>query len=144
MTSAVQYPTRLGFSLSVSSNDRNGYFKNLETGTELNERNRWGVRGQLLWLPTDDIALRLIADYDKINEKCCGVANLYDDPLAGGAIRLVGGELVPNDGFAYENYFDFDPTNKIENKGVSLQADFNFDNDMLLTSITSYREAVTR
>jgi len=130
----------VGFSLSVSSNDRNGYFKNLETGTELNERNRWGVRGQLLWLPTDDITLRLIADYDKINEKCCGVANLYDDPLAGGAIRLVGGQLVPNDGFAYENYFDFDPTNKIENKGVSLQADFNFDNDMLLTSITSYRK----
>jgi len=130
----------LGFSLSVNSNDRNGYFKNLETGAKLNERNRWGVRGQLLWLPSDNLTLRFIADYDKINEQCCGVANLYDDPLAGGAIRLVGGQLVPNDGFAYENYFDFDPTNKIENKGVSLQADVNFDNDMLLTSITSYRK----
>ena len=129
----------VGFSLSVSSNDRDGYFKNLETGTELNERDRWGVRGQLLFLPTDNITLRLIADYDKINETCCGVANLLDGPT-GLAIRAVGGNVVPNDGFAYKNYYDFDPTNKIENKGVSLQADFNFENDMLLTSITSYRK----
>ena len=130
----------VGFSLAVSSNQRDGYFRNLETGTDINERDRWGVRGQLLWLPTDDISLRFIADYDKMDEKCCGVANLYDDPLAGTAIRLVGGQLVPNDGFAYENYFDFDPINKLDNKGVSLQADFNFDNDLLLTSITAYRK----
>lgn len=129
----------VGFSLSVSSNDRNGYFKNLETGSELNERDRWGVRGQLLFLPTEDITLRLIADYDKINERCCGVANLFNGPT-GGAVLAVGGNLVPNAPFAYENYYDFDPTNEIENKGVSLQADFNFANDLLFTSITSYRE----
>jgi len=84
----------VGFSLAVSSNQRDGYFRNLETGTDMNERDRWGVRGQ----------------------------------------------LVPNDGFAYENYYDFDPTNEVENKGVSLQADFNFDHDLLLTSITAYRK----
>jgi len=129
----------VGFGLSVSSNQRDGYFTNLETGSGLNERDRWGVRGELLFLPTDSISLRLIADYDKIDEKCCGVANLVDGPT-GIAVRLVGGQLVPNDAFAYENYYDFDPTNEIENQGVSLQADFNFSNDMLLTSITAYRE----
>ncbi|MGH8034104.1 MAG: TonB-dependent receptor, partial [Lysobacterales bacterium] len=129
----------VGFSLAVSSNDRDGYFKNLETGNDLNGRNRWGVRGQMLFLPTDNIRLRLIADYDEIDEKCCGVANLQSGPT-GVAIHLVGGDLVPNDGFAYENYYDFDPTNKIKTDGVSLQGDFNFDNDMLLTSITAYRE----
>ena len=128
-----------GFSLSASSNQRDGYFTNLYTGNELNERDRWGVRGQLLWLPTENIKLRLIADYDKINEDCCGVANLVDGPT-GIAVRLVGGQLVPNDPYAYENYYDFDPTNEIENSGVSLQADFNFANDLLLTSITAYRE----
>jgi len=129
----------LGFSLAVSSNNRDGYFENLQSATDLNERDRWGVRGQLLFLPTDNISLRLIADYDKINEICCGVANLFDGPT-GLAVRAVGGNLVPNDGFAYENYYDFDPTNKIESKGVSLQADFDFSNDMLLTSITAYRK----
>lgn len=130
---------KVGFSLSVSSNDRDGYFKNLENGSKINERDRWGVRGQLLVLPNDDITLRLIADYDKINERCCGVANLLNGPT-GGAILAVGGQFVPNDAFAYENYYDFDPTNEIVNTGVSLEADFNFANDLLFTSITAYRE----
>jgi len=129
----------VGFSLAVNSNTRDGYFKNLQTGGELNERDRWGVRGQLLFLPTDSITLRLIADYDKIDEKCCGVANLVDGPT-GAVVRLVGGNLVPNDAFAYRNYLDFDPANEIENKGISLQADFDLPHDILLTSITSYRE----
>jgi iron complex outermembrane receptor protein len=129
----------VGFSLSLHSNDRDGYFENLESGTKLNERDRWGARGQLLWLPNDDITLRFIADYDSIDEQCCGVANLLDGPT-GFAVQLVGGNQVPNNGFAYENYYDFDPTNKIKNKGVSLQADFNFASDILLTSITSYRK----
>lgn len=129
----------LGFSLSAASNNRDGYFDNLATGAEINERDRWGVRGQLLFLPTENITFRLIADYDKINEMCCGVANLLDGPT-GRAVQLVGGQQVPNDPFAYKNYYDFDPTNEISSKGVSLQGDFNFAEDLLLTSITSYRE----
>lgn len=130
---------QVGFSLSAGSNTRDGYYENLVTGKELNERDRWGVRGQLLFLPTDDITLRFIADYDKLDERCCGVANLRAGPTAA-AVALVGGQLVPNDAFAYENYYDFDPDNEIENWGVSLQGDFNFASDLLLTSITSYRE----
>jgi len=129
----------VGFSLAVNSNTRDGYFTNLQTGSELNERDRWGVRGQLLFLPTDNVSLRFIADYDEIDEKCCGVANLQNGPT-GAAIGLVGGKLIPNSPFAYENYYDFDPTNKIKNSGVSLQADIDFANDILMTSITAYRE----
>ncbi len=129
----------VGFSLALSSNTRDGYFENLETGNELNERDRWGVRGQMLFLPTDNVTLRVIADYDELDEKCCGVANLLNGPT-GAAVRAIGGNLVPNDAFAYENYFDFDPRNKIENKGISLQADVDLSYDMLFTSITAYRE----
>jgi outer membrane receptor protein involved in Fe transport len=129
----------VGFSLSAHSNTRDGYFDNLELGTEIGERDRWGVRGQLLFLPTDNVSLRFIADYDEIDEKCCGVANLVDGPT-GDAIRFIGGNLIPNEPFAYANYYDFDPTNKIENSGLSLQADIDFDNGMKLTSITAYRE----
>jgi iron complex outermembrane receptor protein len=129
----------VGFSLSMNSNQRDGFFKNLETGNELNERDRRGVRGELLFMPTDSTTFRLIADYDEIDEVCCGVANLFEGSTYQ-AIQLVGGQQVSENGFAYENYFDFDPTNKIENKGVQLKADFDFSNDMLLTSLTAYRE----
>jgi iron complex outermembrane receptor protein len=129
----------VGFSLAVNSNTRDGYYENLNTGNELNERDRWGVRGQLLFLPTDNVSLRFIADYDELDENCCGVANLYAGPTVA-AIRAIGGNLVTNDGFAYENYYDFDPSNKIENSGLSLQADIDMSYDLLLTSITAYRE----
>jgi outer membrane receptor protein involved in Fe transport len=128
-----------GFSLAVNANQRDGYFRDLELDTKINERDRWGVRGQLLWLPSDSATLRLIADYDEIDELCCGVANLLAGPTTP-AILLLGGRLVPNDPYAREAYLNFDPTNLIKNKGVSLQADFDFSNDMLLTSITAYRE----
>ncbi len=128
----------LGFGLSATVNQRDGYFTNLVSGNSIGERNRWGVRGQLLWLPTDSLTLRFIADTEEIDEKCCGVANLVAGPTAI-AVRLVGGDLVTNDAFAREQYYDFDPTNKLENNGASLQIDWDFANEMLLTSITAFR-----
>jgi len=129
----------LGFSLSGSVNKRDGYFTNLETGSKINERDRWGVRGQLLWLPTDSLSFRFIADTDELDEACCGVGNIVDGPT-GGAIRFLGGDLVPNDPFAREQYYDLEPINKIKNSGASLQADWDFGNEMLFTSITAFRD----
>jgi outer membrane receptor protein involved in Fe transport len=84
-----------GWSLSGSYNQRDGYFTNLETGTDFNELNRWGVRGQLLWAPSDNFEARLIADMDEIDEICCGVANLVDG-VSGFGIRSpgVGGDYL--------------------------------------------------
>jgi len=130
-----------GFGLSASVNQRDGYFENLNSGSNFNERDRWGVRGQLLWLPTDSITLRLIADTEEIDELCCGVGNIVEQlPFPGGAIRALGGPFIGDDEFAREQYYNFDSNNKLVNSGVSLQADFDFSNDMLLTSITAYRE----
>ena len=127
----------VAFSLFGSVNERDGYFDNLELGTEYNELNRWNFRGQLLWNPTDRAEVRLIVDAEEIDEVCCGVANLVDGPT-GGIIRLLGGNLVPNDAFAYENFFDFDPRNEIETQGTSLHIDYDFDS-FTLTSITALR-----
>ena len=127
----------VAFSLSGSVNNRDGYYTNLLDGEEYGERDRWGVRGQLLFQPSDKLEFRLIADYEEIDEVCCGVANLVDGPT-GAAIRLIGGDLVSNQPFAYANFYDFNPVNEIENNGVSLQIDYDFD-AVTLTSITSIR-----
>ncbi len=129
----------MAFSLSGSVNSRDGYYTNLVDGEEYGERNRWGVRGQFLLVPTDNLEFRFIADYDEIDEMCCGVANLVDGPT-GNAIRhpLIGGDLVENAPFAYENYYDFNPENKIDNSGLSMQIDYDFA-VARLTSITAYR-----
>ena len=145
---------KFAFSLGGSTNKRDGYYENLLTGVDQNQRDRWSIRGQALYEPNDDISLRVIVDKDKIDEICCGVANVVAGPTAdiitgGGLLTQIGlpvedqgglgANLVPNDLFAYEGYYDFDPTNKIENDGISFHADWNVSDALKLTSITSFR-----
>ncbi len=52
---------------------RDGFIRNATPGQpRINDRDRWLLRGQLLYQPNDDIKLRLIGDYSKHNENCCG------------------------------------------------------------------------
>ena len=128
------------WSLSGNYNQRDGYFTNLETGTDFNELSRWGVRGQLLWAPSDNFEARFIADMDEIDEVCCGVANLVDG-ISGIGIRSpgVGGDYPSEQPFSYEGLYNFDAVNEIENSGMSLQLDWDLNDAMTLTSITAFR-----
>ena len=125
--------------LSANFNQRDGYFTNLDTGSEFNEVNRYGVRGQLLWQPSDTFEARLIADYDKIDELCCGVANLALSEDSGLAIAYAGGAVIAESPFAYEQNYNFDAPNEVENSGVSLQLDWDLNDSVTLTSITALR-----
>ncbi len=130
----------IGFGLSGSHNQRNGYYDNLafNGADSLGEVNRFGVRGQLLFVPSDELELRLIADYEELDEACCGVANLQNGPT-GAIIRAIGGDLVPEEPFAYEGFYDFTPVNQFDNGGISLQIDYDVNDSMTFTSITSSR-----
>jgi iron complex outermembrane receptor protein len=46
------------------------------SGRSTGNRNRYLIRGQLLIKPTDDISLRIIGDYSRKNEECCGATFL--------------------------------------------------------------------
>ncbi len=126
-----------GVGVSFNSNQRDGYSDNLENGDEFNERDRVGFRAQLATSIGDNVALRFIGDIDQIDEACCGVGNLVNGPTFL-AVQAVGGNLVPEDPFAREAFYNFTPTNDIENSGLSMQADIDIGN-MTLTSITAQR-----
>ncbi|MBM4197769.1 MAG: TonB-dependent receptor [Gammaproteobacteria bacterium] len=128
---------RVAYSLSGNYNERDGYFKNLSNGHEINDRDRWDLRGQLLFNATDDLTFRLIADKSEIDELCCGVSNLQDGPT-GAIIRAIGGEIYTGSPFDRRAYLNKDPYNEVENDGVSLQADWTIGN-WTLTSITADR-----
>ncbi len=127
----------VAYSLAGSWNQRDGYFENLFNGQETNERDRWSLRGQLLIEPNDRHRYRVIADFARIDEDCCGVVNLVDGPT-GALVRAVGGEIYTGDPFDRRAFFDRQPENRVDNGGVSLNADWQFDR-MSLTSITSAR-----
>ncbi|PLK26358.1 TonB-dependent receptor [Novosphingobium sp. TH158] len=125
-------------SLAGGYNRRDGYVKDGATGADINERNRWFVRGQVLFEPSNDFSVRLIGDYGKIDETCCAVINLRRS-AASSVILGLGGKLSdPANPFADVTYNNVDSTNKIENWGLSGQIDYSMG-FLKLTSITAYR-----
>ena len=130
----------VALSIAGGYNRRDGYNKDLTTGDSTNDRNRWFVRGQMLFEPSADLKIRLIADYGKIDEICCGVVNLQRSP-ATDVINLLGGQVTdPNDPYANVVYNNRNSTNKVENYGVSGHVEYNVG-PLQLTSITSYRSS---
>lgn len=54
--------------------NRKGYYRDILSDNRINDRDRYFVRGQVLFEPTDDISLRLIGDYTNRTESCCAAA----------------------------------------------------------------------
>lgn len=130
----------VAFSLGGNFNRRDGYAQDLRLGKDVNDRNRWGVRGQLLFEPTDALSIRLIGDYDKIDENCCIAANVIAGPTVAITDLLAGGTSVDAaNPFSYHVYNNFLSSNEIENYGGSAQIDYDLG-ALALTSITAYRE----
>ncbi|MGB2219049.1 MAG: TonB-dependent receptor [Henriciella sp.] len=127
----------VAYSISGNINQRDGYANDLNTGKNVNQRDRWGVRGQLLFVPNEDLEVRMIGDFDKIDEICCVAGNLINGPT-GAVIELLGGQLDGGNPFSYDVYNNFDSTNNIENSGLSLQANYDMG-FATLTSITASR-----
>ncbi|SMQ73539.1 TonB-dependent Receptor Plug Domain [Altererythrobacter xiamenensis] len=129
----------VAFSLDGSYQRRDGYAKIVNLDEDINDRNRWSTRAQLLFEPSPDLKIRAIADYSRIDEVCCQVGTLIAGPAAG-AITALGGQFSPpSDFFEYESYLNQVPTNEVDNYGASIQADWNIG-AFTLTSITAYRE----
>jgi len=128
----------VAYKVSGGINQRDGYVTNLETGTDLNDRDRYNLRGQLLLNPNDRTEIRIIADYDKIEEVCCASVNIQSGPVTG-ILQAIGGNIVANDDNALTTFSNIDPFNDQENYGISAQVDYEFEN-FNVTSISSYRQ----
>lgn len=128
----------LAFSLSGGFNKRDGYTDSLVGLSKLNDRDRWNVRGQMLYEPSEDVTFRLIADYSEIDEICCTVSSYINGPTSG-AIQFLGGMVTSDtDPFSYESALNEDPVTTVKDSGISLQADIDYDG-FTFTSITAYR-----
>ncbi|WP_029624101.1 TonB-dependent receptor [Sphingomonas sp. PAMC 26617] len=130
--------------LSGSVDQRDGYDRNVVTGHSINDRNRASARVDVLWNPVDRLSVRLIADYNEINERCCGAVQLFNGP----ATQFIAapppfglGAKVSDPATKYNRNiaFDRDPTNHIVGKGISGEIDYDLD-FAKVTSITAYRD----
>jgi outer membrane receptor protein involved in Fe transport len=150
---------------------RDGFYRvvNPSGGTEgrVNDRDRIFVRGQLLFEPNESISFRLIADYTKREESCCGavyldratnprIGNLNEPAnplLVGGVPNPDGNNIInvlrdlgqPLAGFSnpYSRNIYVSPgrtyEGDTEDMGVSLEVNWDLGGANL-TSITAYRD----
>ncbi|TPG54370.1 TonB-dependent receptor [Sphingomonas glacialis] len=134
----------LAFRLYGSVNQRDGYYTNLVNKVQVNGRDRYSLRGDLLFEPSSDFSVRIIADLNHINEVCCGAVTIFNGPVTQliGAPRAFGGvgAVIGNPATAYnrEVVYNTSPNNRLTGKGISGQIDWNVG-FAKLTSITAYR-----
>ena len=140
---------------------RDGFYRDTTNNTDVNNRDRYFLRGQLLFEPTDALSIRLIADYTHRNEKCC--AAVYVDNSVNPTIGNLNNPGVPatattnnivkvltdlgqplsafNQGFSRS--ISVSPgrsfAGKTKDFGFSGQIDYDFGGAKL-TSITGYRQ----
>lgn len=128
------------FRLSASKNERDGYLTNTLTGNDVNNRDRYAIRGQIFSDLSDELTMRIIADYDSLDEVCCGIAQI-NSGLIDGALLQAGILTARPPVGTHSGIFgaNFDPSSKAEGRGISAQFDLDLGSTTF-TSITSYRE----
>jgi iron complex outermembrane receptor protein len=136
---------KLAARVSFTGTQRNGTFHNVHTQLPINDINNIGVRGQLLYTPSDKVNITLIGDIS--DQKPTG----YGWPVAGvvptkraayrqfdAIIKDLGYQLPYKSSF--ERKLDLDTPSKADNQmgGVSLNADIKIGNGTL-TSTSAWR-----
>ncbi|MEY4556200.1 MAG: hypothetical protein RL093_1319, partial [Pseudomonadota bacterium] len=143
----------LAFRLYAGRRIRDG-FMNINTGdgprpeTTDNNQDFGTVRGQLLWLPSDNVSFRLIADYSRRDEFCCVGTQIRTGPTYPfvDGLSVGTGQRPPAAGFGphpfdrtgYANRSDYQ---EVSDRGVSLEANIDMPGiNGALTSVTSWRQ----
>ncbi len=128
------------FRLSGNVNSRDGFIENVATGEDVNNRDRWALRGQLLIEPSDNISIRIIGDYSSLDEDCCAAPFFVNNPTNAFVLgTLLGANILPATPFEREVAFDGGLRTDQEIFGFS--GEVNIDLGYAeLTSITAYRD----
>ena len=128
----------LSFGFDAGYNRRDGFFDIVNLDEEINDRDRYNLRGQLVYRPTDDLKFRLIGDFTSLDEACCLAGNLVAGPTVP-AIQALGGQISVEDVFSGDTFLNIVPENEVDNWGISLQGDWDVG-PLTFTSISSYRQ----
>ncbi|WGM37566.1 TonB-dependent receptor [Caulobacter sp. NIBR1757] len=104
----------------------------------------WTIRGQILATPSDDLSIRMIADYTERDEMCCLATQLQVGDAANSRAAFVnqvqpGGIATDEKVFNRTAYGNRSTRQFIQDKGFSAQVDWDVLDGVALTSITAVR-----
>jgi iron complex outermembrane receptor protein len=127
--------------ISFAKTSRGGYIDDVTDGRELNNSDREGVRGQLLYKPSDTFSLRVIGDYNEENSRCCASVLYSPGPDNGslyyGRVAAAGGKVVYDPNFRTST-LDTRQFMEVRQGGGSAEANIKLG-EYNITSITAYR-----
>ena len=127
---------------------RDGFLTDVISGRDVNTRDRWLLRGQGLFQPSDDLSVRIIADYSKRDEECCGAAFLRardvtaagDQPSTIAGIERALGAVINDDTFRRNISITPGRSYRSDVKDGGLSGELVYDfGGAELTSISAYR-----
>ncbi|WP_336980815.1 TonB-dependent receptor [Altererythrobacter fulvus] len=132
--------------IAVSSTSRRGTIYNVTSGDWINSQDNLGVRGQLLFRPTDSLDITLSGDFSSQDPDCCGTVYVGYGPTQ----RATGRQfpaLAQALGYApastnpFDRVTDIDASLNAGNKtgGASLRLNWDIDDKNSFTSITGWR-----
>ncbi|RKM79315.1 TonB-dependent receptor [Alteromonas sp. BL110] len=141
----------LAMRVSGFSSHGDGFIIDEVSGQSLNNRNRSAVKAQLLYTPTKNVSVRLIADYGELDERCCGALTFQNNIQANDLAGKFGTDAVllqppfnatiygREDFYNYKTSLSQAPLSKMEDKGVSIQVDVALNKAWNFISISAYR-----
>ncbi|HKU14025.1 MAG TPA: TonB-dependent receptor [Steroidobacteraceae bacterium] len=128
--------------LSVAQTSKGGFVHDVIDGRDLNGSKRTGLRGQLLYRPTQALSLRVIGDYNEEDSDAAASVLYGLGPNDGALVRARYAELGiplildPDYGTTILN----SPQHMaVRQGGGSVEANYDFGQGYRLTSITAYR-----
>ena len=127
--------------LTAWHNEREGLVDNQFNGERYNDRHREGVRGQLLWAPTAKLSSRVIAEYSRLDERCCAFP-LFGEPskTVNARDEYVGYQRVSGNPFDRIADLNVRPSSQAEQYALSNETQWDFDLRHRLVSISAFRD----
>jgi iron complex outermembrane recepter protein len=126
--------------------ERGGFERNAVTGNRVNDSEEKGLRGRLLFTPSDVVDVHVIGFVSNMQRRCCVAEQL--DPTGPFGIATTG-FLAASEalGFPFMNYDDGDRRvyaadegdDETDTRGGSVQVDWELAGGHVLTSITGYQ-----
>ena len=129
----------MAFRLDAYSNTRDGFLTDVVNDRDVNERDRWGIRAQNLFEPTDNFSIRTIFDFNRIDESCCAAPFTLISPAAEPVFDALGIiRFDPADPFSGQTAIDGNVRSELDTWGFSAEAVWELDT-FAITSISGWR-----
>jgi outer membrane receptor protein involved in Fe transport len=122
-------------------NRRDGFIRNLNDGRDHNDKDRWNLRGQLLYTPTDDLEIRVIAEQFQAEEDFGGTTRLTSGalaPIIAGFSAIAGSVPPPNAPLVNQGTANDPNAGSQMDQQISVQMDWDLG-FADLTTISAYR-----